>query len=274
MDNNPLKQYFRRPAVYIKLPSRGEYYDSDVIEPSETGEYPVYPMTAIDEITARTPDALFNGTAVAELIKSCVPNIKDPWLINSIDMDTILIGIRAASGGDTLDIESKCPECETAATYGINLINVLSSLKPGDYSKLLEIGELKLKFRPLMYKEMNQSAMAQFEVQKQFSDLYAIADEDERNASLKQALERVTLLTMDILSQTVEYIETPNGTVDNKDFILDFLKNCDKDSYTTIRDYGAVLKGDTEIKPAAITCATCSHQYEQEYAINPSDFFG
>ena len=79
MDNNPLKQYFRRPSVYMKLPSNGQGYPEGSLEMPENGELPVYPMTAIDEITARTPDALFNGTAVAELITSCVPNIKDPW---------------------------------------------------------------------------------------------------------------------------------------------------------------------------------------------------
>jgi predicted Zn-ribbon and HTH transcriptional regulator len=274
MDNNPLKQYFRRPAVYIRLPSGGKYYSSDVIETSETGEYPVYPMTAIDEISARTPDALFNGTAVADLIKSCIPAVKDPWSINSIDMDAVLIGIRAASGGDTLDVDSKCPECDTESTYGINLVGVLSTLKPGDYSKLLEIGELKIKFRPLMYREMNQASMAQFEVQKHFDQLYKIEDDALRNDSVKEALEKITFLTMDILSQTIEFVETPNGIVDDKSYILDFLKNCDKEAYIKIRDYSSVLKEDTEIKPADITCSNCGHQYKQAYAINPTDFFG
>lgn len=274
MDNNPLRQYFRRPAVYIKLPSGGKYYGPDVIEPTETGEFPIYPMTAIDEISARTPDALFNGTAVAELIKSCIPNIKDPWSINSIDMDAVLIGIRAASGGETLDIESSCPECETVSTYGVNLIAVLGSLQPGDYNKPLEIGNLKLKFRPLLYKEMNQAAMAQFEVQRAFNNAYSIEDDEERNAAIKGSLEKITLLTMDILSQTIEFVETPNGIVDDKSFILDFLKNCDRDIYVQVRDFSSTLKENTEIKPADIVCSNCNHQYQQPYAINPTDFFG
>ena len=274
MNNNPLKQYFRRPAVYIKLPSEGKYYSPDVLDMPETGELPVYPMTAIDEITARTPDALFNGVAVADLIKSCIPNIKDPWMINSIDMDSILIGIRAASNGSTMDIDSKCPECETEATYGINLVGVLASLKPGDYSKMLELGDLKIKFRPLLYKEMNQASMAQFEVQKAFNTAYAIDDEDQRNDEIKKSLEKITFLTMEILSQTIEYIQTPNSMVDDKQFILDFLKNCDKDVYTQVRDYSTTLKEDTELKPASIVCSNCGHKYDQPYAINPTDFFG
>lgn len=274
MDNNPLKQYFRRPAVYIKLPSGGKYYSEGVVEMPETGELPVYPMTAIDEITAKTPDALFNGSAVVDLIHSCVPSIKDPWAINSLDMDSILIGIRAASGSGTLDLDSKCPECETESTFGINLVGVLSSLRPGDYNKLLELGDLKLKFRPLLYKEMNQAAMAQFEIQRAFTDAVGIEDNDERNEKMKTTLEKITYMTMEILSQSIEYVETPGSTVDDKEFILDFLKNCDRDIYTQIRDYSSTLKEDTEIKPAQIDCPNCGHHYEQEYSINPTDFFG
>lgn len=61
--NNPLQQYFRRPAIYIKLPSDGRYYSDGILSMPENHELPVYPMTAIDEITAKTPDALFNGTS-------------------------------------------------------------------------------------------------------------------------------------------------------------------------------------------------------------------
>ena len=76
---NPLKQYFRRPAIYLRLPSEGKFYSQGAIDLPENKEIPIYPMTAIDEITTKTPDMLFNGTAVIEIIKSCVPNIKNPW---------------------------------------------------------------------------------------------------------------------------------------------------------------------------------------------------
>ncbi len=127
MSNNPLKQYFRRPAIYLTLPSKGKDYPPGVIDFPENGELPIYPMTAIDEITTKTPDALFNGNAVAELIKSCVPNIKDPWQVSSTDLDAILLAIKAASGSDSLEIDSTCPGCKEQSTYKINLVAVLST---------------------------------------------------------------------------------------------------------------------------------------------------
>ena len=273
MENNPLRQYFRRPAVYLKLPSGGSNYNEEIVQLPDTGELPVYPMTAIDEITARTPDALFNGTAVAELIKSCIPAIKDPWKINSVDLDSILIAIKAASGGENLELDSTCPSCTETATYQINLIGILSSLKPGNYESLLEIGDLKIKFKPLTYKEMNAGAMGQFEVQRTYMNLEFIEDLEERNLASHSALEKITYLTMELIANTVDYIVTPNITVSEKEFILDFLQHCDRNVYTEIRDYNAKLKLETEIKPLHIKCDNCGHEYEQSFTLNPADFF-
>jgi hypothetical protein len=273
MENNPLRQYFRRPAVYLKLPSGGSNYNEEIVQLPDTGELPVYPMTAIDEITARTPDALFNGTAVAELIKSCIPAIKDPWKINSVDLDSILIAIKAASGGENLELDSTCPSCTETATYQINLIGILSSLKPGNYESLLEIGDLKIKFKPLTYKEMNAGAMGQFEVQRTYMNLEFIEDLEERNLASHSALEKITYLTMELIANTVDYIVTPNLTVSEKEFILDFLHHCDRNVYAEIRDYNAKLKLETEIKPLHIKCDNCEHEYEQSFTLNPADFF-
>jgi len=273
MENNPLQQYFRRPAVYISLPSKGQGYSPEDLDMPENMELPVYPMTAIDEISARTPDALFNGTAVVDLIKSCLPNIKNPWAIKSMDMDAVLIGIKAASDSEVLEIETKCPKCETESTYGINLLAVLSTFTAGDYETPLEIGDLRFKFRPLTYKEMNQASLGQFELQRLFNSLEGM-DFEQRNEATKEALEKITLMTMDILSKTIEYVETPSMRVDDPEYILDFMKKCDNKVYNAIRDHSTALKEGTEIKPADVECTTCKNKYKQNYTINPADFFG
>lgn len=274
MENNPLRQYFRRPAVYLKLPSGGKGYAENVLEPTPTGELPVYPMTAIDEISARTPDALFNGTTVAELIKSCVPNIKDPWQISSDDLDAILISIRAASGGDNLDIESTCPSCQERNNYAVNLMALLSTVAPGNYDEILEIGNVKVKLKPLTYKDMNAGALRQFELQRFFMEIEAEEDIEKKNKMGIEALEKVTLTTMDLIAQTIDYIEVPGEKVDNPEFINDFIKNCDRTTFATIRDFNAELKKNTEIKPIKTKCPSCEFEYEQPVTLNPTDFFG
>jgi hypothetical protein len=271
--NNPLKQYFRRPSIYLKLPSGGVGYPAGSLNRTETGELPVYPMTAIDEITSKTPDALFNGTAVVEIIKSCIPDIRDPWSIPSTDLDAILIAIRSAAQGNEMEIESECPSCKEIATYAINLIGILQTMKPGDYTKELQISDLYIKFRPLTYREMNQAAMAQFEIQKMFTSINELNEED-RTKRTQEAIVKITEITMAVLAQTIEYVKTPTVTVNETEFILDFLRNCDKNMYIDLRDYHSKLKDSTLIKPQKIKCVHCQHEYEQSIVINVTDFFG
>ena len=274
IQNNPLRQYFRRPAVYLKLPSGGKFYTPDIVEMPENGELPVFPMTAIDDITVKTPDALFNGQAVIDIIKSCIPAIKNPWGINSIDLDAILIAIRSASTED-FSVTSECPACNTPSDYKINLGGVLSGIRAPNYNEPLIIGDLSIKFRPLNYKDMNEIGLSQFEMQRQFSNLDDITDIVERTDKSKKALLTVTELSMRTIAKTIHSVTAPSGVeVTELEYILDFIKNCDKTIYEKIKDYNAELREAGEMKPFKIKCVNCANEYQQPFTINVTDFFG
>ncbi len=84
-NTNPLGKYYRQPQIYIRLPSKGKYYGPDVFTPTETGEIPVLPMTAKDELSFKTPDAMMSGQATVDVIQSCVPNFKNAWKMVNFD---------------------------------------------------------------------------------------------------------------------------------------------------------------------------------------------
>lgn len=270
---NPLKQYFRRPATYIKLPSNYKYYDETIIEMTETGDLPVYPMSAIDEITSRTPDALYNGHGVADIIKSCIPNIKDPWKINSLDLDAILIAIRIASNGDEMDVNSNCPKCESEGKYGVSLVDVLHKKTVADYSKTLKIRDLEFKFKPLTYAESNKNNLAQFEIQKMLITLDEIEDSDQKSEQTKLALKRLHEIMSGVIAATIEYIQTPESIVTEQEFIKEFLENCDKKTNNAIKEYSIELRDKNEMKPLSIKCINCNHEYQQSLVLNMTDFF-
>ena len=274
MDNNPLRQYFRRPSVYMKLPSGGLGYPEGAIDVTETGELPVYPMTAIDEITARTPDALFNGTAVVELIRSCIPNIKDPWAVSNVDLDAILVAIKAASSPNgEMDIESACPKCEEVSGYKINLAGLLTGLSSPDFKTPLDLGDLSISFRPLSFREVNEASVQQFELQRIFNQLESAEDDEKKAKIMQEGLQKITSLTMELLSKSIVEIATPTVPVTETAYILDFLQHCDRNLYIQIREYSANIRKDSELKPMQITCIACGHNYDQTITLNPTDFF-
>ena len=273
MNTNPLQQYFRRPAIYIKLPSQGKYYDNDVIIATESKEIPVYPMTSIDEITSRTPDAVFNGHAVADIIKSCIPSIIDPWKINSMDLHTILVAIRVASTGEEMDVDSKCPKCSAEHRYGVDLIELLSTLPYANYDNTLKINELEIKFRPLTYAETNKNGMDQYEIQKMLMMLDSVEDSPEKQKQIKDTVTHLNKLTTDIIAATISHIKTPETVVTDKAFIVEYLTNCDRKTNEAITTFSIELRNKNHLNPLHIKCQSCEHEYDQPFIINITDFF-
>ena len=121
---NPLSKYFRQPSIYLKLPSNGQFWPDGAVELPVTGEIPVYPLTARDEVTLRTPDALMNGSGVTDVIHSCCPSIKDAWKMPSVDVDAVLIGIRIASYGHSMDLDTNCPKCNEDNRHAVDLTRI------------------------------------------------------------------------------------------------------------------------------------------------------
>lgn len=273
LNANPLAQYFRRPALYLKLPSGGAGYPAGALEMPDNGELPVYPMTAIDDITTRTPDALFNGTAIVELIRSCVPGIKDPWYVSAVDLDPLLVAIRAASHGDLMEIETECPSCKEDSKYDINLSGILANYKPGNYKDPLQVGDLFVKFKPLPYKEFNSVNLAQFEVQRLAAEVQNIQDPAIKAKRGADILKQINDVAINLLANTIEYVKTPTATVLDPKFIMEFLRNTDKDTYDKIKDVNIDLRRSSETKPLDIKCMHCGHEYQQPFTINVTDFF-
>lgn len=274
MTDNPLKQYFRRPAAYFTLPSGGAGYSESALEMTETGELPVYPMTAIDEITARTPDALFNGTAVVDIIQSCIPNIKNAWEVPNIDLDPMLVAIRIASYGETMETGTQCPECKEEGKYDINLPVLLSGFKSKDFNQPLVLKDISIKFHPLAYRAVNEATMKQFQIQRKLQYVLELENQEERDTQSAALMKEINELSTEIISKSVEYIKVPEATVFDQSHILDFLQNCDRKTFESIKEHSIKLREDSQVKPLQIKCPHCSHEYEQPFNINVTDFFG
>lgn len=274
VENNPLRQYFRRPSIYIKLPSGNNKYPNTVVVYPENDELPIYPMTAIDEISLKTPDALFNGTAVIDIIKSCAPNIKDPWKLSSVDIDAILIAIRTASEGNKMEIDTQCPACGETSKYDVNIIKCLQDINPIRFDEELALEDITIKFKPLTFKDVNEASLKQMDMQRTLYQLDSIMDINEKTRKTSDAVKIIGEITLYTLAKSIQYIKTPNAFVEKLEYIEDFLRNCDRLTHEKIKNYSLDLKKSSEIKPLKIKCIHCDHVYEQEFTLNMSDFFG
>lgn len=273
--SNPLQQFFRQPAVYLKLPSGGQFWPEGSLDMPPNNELPVLPMTAIDEITYRTPDALFNGSAVINVVQSCVPNIKNAWKMPGSDLNAILIAIRIASYGANMDLETTCTSCGHTDDYTVSLNSILDSMPKSNFAETVDHGDLEIYFKPVDYETQNQINLLQFEQQRILQQLQELDQpEDQKMKILNNALQEITKLTVQAIKSSISGIRTPAALVTNQQHIEEFLTNCDRALFVKIRDHAIKLKTDAELPPMQLTCSECNHQYEQAMIMDSTNFFG
>lgn len=271
---NPLLNYFRQPKIYIKLPSKGKYYPPNTLDLSENGEYAVYAMTAKDELMFKTPDALMNGSATIEVIKSCIPSIKNPWQMPSIDIDAVLIGIRIATYGENMDISSECPSCGHFNEFGLDLVQYLEHAMNFNYEDTLSVGPLMVHLRPYSYKEVTKSALKTLEQQKIFQ---IINDDDlsdeEKIEKFGNSFVKLTEMTVDVVAGCVAQIDTPEGSVNDPVLIKEFINNSPADVFKTISGHISKLKDEIALKTQKVSCQECKHDFELEVTMDQTNFF-
>ena len=275
---NPLAKHFRQPGIYLTLPSEGKYWPDGTLDLAMNGQVAVYPMTTRDEITIRTPDALLNGESVVSIIQSCCPQIKDAWKMPSIDVDATLIAIRIASYGQTMDIDTVCPndKCKNECRHTLDLSGVLDNLKSPNYNRVIKIQDLKIKLKPQSYFEGNKSNLTQFEEDR----MMAVATNDSLpdDVKLKQFnehMQNLVSINLDLITAGTEYVETSEGLkVTDAGFIKEFYENVDNKIIRAVRDRFDEYAKSMELPKPVVQCEECSTEYPIEITFDYSRFFG
>lgn len=275
MSSNPLMKHFRRPAIYLKLPSRGKFWTDNSLDLPVTGDIPVYPMTSGDEIALKTPDALMNGSSIVTVIQSCCPNIKDAWQMPSIDVDATLIAIRIASYGTNMGVTTECPNCKTSGDYEINLSNTLDNIRAPDYNVPVLYEQLKIKLRPQMYFTTTQVNITNYEEQRIMQALADTEISDEvRNAKLKESMDKIVAINDDLMVKSTEYIELEDGTkVTSSEYIREFYKNAPSKVVKLIQEHTAKLAQEGALPLMQLTCDECHKDYTSNLEFDYASFF-
>ena len=251
---NPLTSFMRQPKIYIRLPSAGEYWPPGTLQMTETGEFPVFSMTAKDELLLKIPDALMNGQAIVDVVQHCIPNIKNAWAIPSIDIDVILIAIRLATYGEKMTTPLSFGE-DIEMEHIIDLRTVMDTLMNQiSWNPVVSItDDLTVFVKPLTYKQMTEAALQTFETQKimQIANDDKMAEEDKLRL-FKESFKKLTDATVGTVGAGIFRIDSSQGSTDNPNYIREFVDNIDKDIFNTIQNHLEAMKDQNVIKPIVV----------------------
>lgn len=273
--NNPLVAAYRKPAVYISLPSEGKYYKTPP-KLSVDNELAIFPMTARDELVTKTPDALFNGEATVSMINSCCPDIDEPNEMPVNDLMAVLIGIRIASFGSDLDIDAQCPSCEFMNQLSVNSNNILASISPNETPEVTQLENgFRVKCKPYTLRDRTTLQVQQIKQRKLIESLSdANLSDEEREAKFGKTFVELADITVGLIANCIDSVMIPESeTIDDIGQILEWLKSITKKDYDKIKSTVEGLSGSGLESSFNANCQQCGHQWQTDVDLDMANFF-
>lgn len=281
---NPLAAYIRSPKLYVKLPSGAQFYEPDSVETSINGEVAVYPLSAIDQILLKTPDALLNGESLLKVVGHCVPAIKNVKQLVEPDINSLLLAIKIASTGTTTDLDIQCPNCGTEHTFEIDLTGILDNqtyVNPDD-TQLQFDDNLVLHLRPYNFEQRNLQMLNEIQQAQSMKILNEgdPLDDMTKAAKLAQQIDQMSHRTFDVVAKSISSItilknaQGKQEQVSDQAHISEWLKGISTDQaniiINRIRELNQTgIKTDNDFH-----CTNCEHNWTQPIDFDPTSFFG
>jgi hypothetical protein len=273
MPQNPLQQHFRQPKIYISLPSQGAYNKQGAIN-GDVAKIPVYGMTGMDEIILKTPDALLSGESTVSVIKSCCPNINNGWDVSMLDADMVLTAIRIATYGNTIDVTHKCPKCSHENAYSLDLGVVIEHFTNCKFDNTVVLQDLTINIQPLNYKQSTEFKLKNFKLQQKLSQAEFVEDASEQQLLINGIFKELSEIQTDLYIASVESVQTGSTVVTERDYITEFLSNCDKVIFDKIKESIEKNQKTWQMPLFPAKCEECESENKISLDLDQSSFFG
>lgn len=274
MSNNPLINHFRKTEVYIPLPSQGKYYNTD-LELNVDNEVAVHAMTIKDEIEIKGADALYNGEALYNLIESCVPTITDAKNMPSCDVDALLLGIKYASFGSSIDLSVNCNHCAEENIFTVDLMQFMgriTALEPREDTFEIENATIQIKPYTL------QSSIESILIGSKNAQLAQVLGNNElsdaeRQTIFSEVLVDNALKLTDSVANSIISVTIDEVAVSDRKFIHEWLLQISRAVYKDIKDHITDLSKHEIDKTLTGVCQKCEKDINTVFEIDPFRFF-
>lgn len=255
-NSNPLMGKIKLPGRTFQLPSRAALYHNSEVNNAE-GEIHVHPLSALSEISLKSPDLLFNGKALEAVFAECIPDIGKASELYGRDVDAIMHFLRLVTYGPAFEINVK-HTCTGAKnhSYSIDIeqsVQNMKQLDPStiekDFTCVLPNGQI-VKVHPVKFSHMIK--LYQMNLNKS-----EFTDEDTKK---------------NLIFNLVNVISSVDD-VTNKAFIEEWVRALSTPYQKRITE---VIERTNDWGPSStskIVCRDCGEEFEVELPLNPINFF-
>ena len=193
----------------------------------------------------------------------------------SIDVDAMLIAIRIASYGSSMEVNTYCPHCKAENSHDIDLNYMLDSVRVPSYDKQVEIDNLKFTFKPLAYFEQNRINRKRFDEQKliQVVNDSTLTDE-EKEKRYTEFMQQLVDINVGVLATITSSITTPEGIrVTEPEHIQEFYQNAPGNMIKQLQKVMEEINKQAGLPNLQLHCDECTKDYETSMEFDYTNFF-
>ena len=271
---NPLIKYFRKPKIYVTLPTGGKF--NPELKTTLLDEVGVSAMSAIDEISLRNPEALLNGEAIKSVIESCVPTVGDPMKLCNIDIEALFLAVQYATYGNDLTHEHTCENCKEVSEYKIDVNEILNRFPDVEIIDPILFEDVNIHIRPPTLENVTRMALIDLEQKKIIQNLQKVDDDTpdmDIASKFYSSFKKIATFNVDMLANAISRIESPDAIVEDTQLISEFLQNVPS---TVVKQLNTaiekIVKKPEEINKMQFKCESCGGVDEVYLEINPINF--
>ncbi len=269
-DSVDILSRLKLPGETIGLPSKGLLYPTGVLDENViNGEVYVYPMSSYDELIMKTPDKLFSGQAITDVLSRCIPQVLQPWNLFVKDIEMLLVIMRKLTYGSQYNV-TYTHDCKKAKNheYNINLDQLLQNVIKLDPTTIHDLSTITtpngqiLKFTPVTFKSFTEL--------QQIGSLINIDNIKSANTMSSSDTDEMINFYYHHIVSTIHSID---GITD-KDIIIQWckqapstwIKNIIQPQSNKLSNWG--ISDQTSIK-----CLDCGSSVDISLPLNPMIFF-
>jgi uncharacterized Fe-S cluster-containing MiaB family protein len=97
--------------------------------------------------------------------------------------------------------------------------------------------------------------------------------DDQKQSEFKKLLPKITELTVQALIDGIKSIVVDDDVVSNTAHIREFIDNCDRKTYETLKSHVEKIGLANKTQDLEIECTECKEPYKTELAFENSNFF-
>jgi hypothetical protein len=172
-----------------------------------------------------------------------------------------------------MNVIHTCNKCSAENEYELDLTRIIEYFSTAQYDNKVVLKELVIKIRPLNYRQSTEFNLRNFRLQQKLRQTDDIEDRTRQQEIINELFQELAIIQSDLYKASVESVEVANKVVTESSFINEWLNNCDKSIYDSIKTQIESNRERMKNPTYHVKCDSCNTEVDLSVELDQSNFF-